>query len=116
MKSSNHLDVHSLLKEAQSSEHKESYRVLEKTKNYRIGVGVRTSAESPSFFLEVIIYRHSTKEHSTLSDIAQQLPLLKNLQERGYLVSCQDEICTVLEMLVPQDSLSTELSYLKATI
>jgi hypothetical protein len=89
---------------------------LEKTKDYRIGVGVRTSAKSSSFFLEVIIYRYSIKELSTMSDIAYQLPLLKNLQKRGYLVSCQDEICTVLEMLVPQDSLPNELSYLKTTI
>jgi hypothetical protein len=116
MSTSNQIDVRSLLKEAQSSEHKESFRVLEKTKDYRIGVGVRISTKSPSFFLEVIIYQHSTKEHLTVSDITQQLPLLKKLQERGYLVSCQDEVCSVLEMTIPRDSLLVELAYLKTSI
>jgi hypothetical protein len=116
MNSSNQIDVHSLLKEAQSSDHKESFRVLEKTKEYRIGMGVRTATHPPSFFLEVIVYRQSPKNGSILSDITQQLPLLKKLQEEGYLVSCQDEGCTVLEMLITRDSLSEELSSLKSFI
>lgn len=111
MEPSNKIDIHSLMEEARSSEDKESYRTLEKTYDYRIGIGVRTATKSLSFFLEVFIYHHSKKD-----DITQQLPLLKKLQERGYLVSCQDETCTVLEILIPQDSLSTELSCLKTIL
>lgn len=116
MRSSNRSNVLSLVKEACSSEHKEAFRVLERTKKYRISLGVRTFAKSLSFFLEVNIYHRLIEEHNTLSDITQQLLLLKKLQKRGYSVSCQDEICTVVEMRVPQDSLSGEVKYLKTII
>jgi len=111
-----YIDVRTLIKEADSSEHKESFHVLERTKMYRIGFGVRTSLKSSSFFLEVSIYSHSINEHNTRSNITQQLPLLKKLQKRGYMISCQDETCTVLEIQVPQNSLSTELKYLKTML
>jgi hypothetical protein len=112
----NQTDVRLLLKEAKSSEHKESYKTLEKTTDYRIGVGVRLSTKSPSFFLEVIVYQHSIKGHFNLSELTQRLPLLKKLQERGYLINCQDEASIVLELMAAQDSLLSELAYLKTSI
>jgi hypothetical protein len=110
------IDIHSLLKEAHASEQKESYRVVKKTKKYRIGIGVRLSAASPSFFLEIIVYNLLTDENWYLSDSFQQVPFLKTLQERGYTISCQEETCTALERILRQDSLSTELLYLKTLL
>jgi hypothetical protein len=105
MTTSNRIDIASLVKTAKNSEQKESYIVVEKTKHYRIGAGVRISASSPSFFLEVIIHRSAT--------IIKHILFIKALQERGYLVSCQEETCTVLELILPPDSLISEVVYLK---
>jgi hypothetical protein len=116
MTPSTQIDITSLLKEANASEQKESYRMVEKTKNYRIGVGVRLSPISPSFFLEIILYHLPAYKNHPLSDPLQQVPFLKRLQERRYTISCQEETCTALERILPQDSLSSELTYLKTLL
>ena len=116
MTSSTKIDIASLLKEASALEQRESYKMVEKTQNYRIGIGVRLSVHSSSFFLELIIYHHSPDEHFPFSDPRQLISFLKTLQERGYVISCQEETCTALERMLPQDLLSNEVSYLKKLI
>jgi hypothetical protein len=104
----NSFDIASLIKEAEHSEQRESYRVLEKTQKYRVGVGVRISATSPSFFLEVVIHSPTT--------FITYIPFMKALQERGYVVSCHEETCTVLELILSRGSLDSEITYLSRVL
>jgi hypothetical protein len=114
MTMSKRIDIASLVKEAERSEQREAYIVVEKTRKYRIGEGVRLSATTPSFFLEVIIHHRSKNRQS--SDFATQILILSALQERGYSVSCQEETCTVLELMLSSDSVVSEVAYLKTML
>jgi hypothetical protein len=116
MVTADQIDYRSLIQEARSSEQKESYRVVEKTKQYRVGIGVRISASSPSFFLEVIVHPLSTNKDTPNSKFTQHLVLLKTLQKQGYSIICQEETCTVLEKISPKESISIELMNLKTTL
>jgi len=50
------IDVQSLLEEARISEHSESYMVLEKNEDIRMGAVARTTPEeTPALFLEVAV-------------------------------------------------------------
>jgi hypothetical protein len=116
MAPANRIDAASLVKEASASEQKESYRLIEKTQSYRIGIGVRLSPRPPSFFLEIIIYHLPVNENPSRSNSQQQRPLFKRLRQRGYVVSCQEETNTALERILPQDSLATEVHFLKSLV
>ena len=81
-----------MLKEAKSSEHNESYTVLEKNNNYRVGAGARLDAASgqPSFFIEVLIYLCSAPPNTELQGLERRVMFAKELQTRGYSFNCQD--------------------------
>ncbi|MFX0198402.1 MAG: hypothetical protein ACFFCW_19965 [Candidatus Hodarchaeota archaeon] len=54
---SKEIDITALQQKADGSEYKESFIVLEKSKNYRVGVSVRfLSPNQPYFFIEVLVY------------------------------------------------------------
>jgi hypothetical protein len=85
------IDTKTLAEEAKASKHKETYRLLEKNQNYRIGVGARAdSPDAPSFFIEVVINLSSGSSEVDLSRLEKSLHCLKMLQAKGYSLTYQD--------------------------
>jgi len=103
------IGIKALLEEAKNSEHKESYRVLERSWNHRIGLGVRLeSSGQPSFFIEALIYLCPNPSKIDLSLLEKNLMFLKELQVRGYSLSCQDDKCIACETIVAPQNLAAE--------
>ena len=114
MKGTELIDVQALQENAKNSEHKESYRVLERSRNYRIGVGARlTSSSQPSFFLETLIYLCPNSSRVDLPLFEKNLMFLRELQARGYSLNCQDS-CISCETTVPPQNLATEYGTIKS--
>jgi len=108
------VDIQALRKEADSSEHKEAYKVLEKSKNYRIGVGVRLeSTNQPSFFLEVLVYLCPNSPQVDISLLQKNVMFLRELQARGYSLVCQDDNCISCETTVSLQNLASEYETVK---
>lgn len=115
MKETRLIDVQALQKEAKNSEHKESYRILERSRNYRIGVGSRlASYGQPSFFVEVLVYLCSDSSEVDLHLLEKKLMLLRELRSRGYSLSCQDDGTISCETNVPLHNLDTECETIKS--
>jgi len=109
------IDVKALLEEAKNSEHKESYRILERNPKYRIGIGIRLeSSGQPSFFIETLVYLCPNPSRIDLSLLEKTLILLKELQARGYSLSCQDDHCISCETTVPPQNLAAEYETIKS--
>lgn len=101
----------SLLKQAKDSEHKEAYQNINKTSNYRIGVGVRVSSapQPPIFFIEIIISLCPNCSKADLEYLERSLKCLKKLQGNNYALTCQDGNSIMCEKLVNEKTLQTEL-------
>jgi len=109
------IDVKALLEEAKNSEHKESYRILERNPKYRIGIGIRLeSSGQPSFFIETLVYLCPNPSKIDLSLLEKTVILLKELQARGYSLSCQDDHCILCETTVPPQNLAAEYETIKS--
>jgi len=117
MKENKPLDTKTLLKEAKNAEHKEAYRTLEKNQNYRIGIGVRlTPPNTPSFFIEILLYLCPNSTNVNLKTIEKNLTCLKALQKRNYTLTCQDDNCISCEKATPIQKLTEEYTTIKALI
>ena len=110
MNATRRINVQALQEAAENSEHKESYLVLAKNRNYRLGVGVRLpSPNHPSFFLEVLVFLYPySSSQVDLSLLEKKLTFLGELQERGYFLSCQNDSSICGEITVPPKNLETE--------
>jgi len=103
------VNTEALIKEARQSEHKESYKVLERRSRYRIGVGARLDASSqPSFFVEVLIYLCEPSSIVLLQDLETKLAFIKELEARGYSLNCEDSSCISCEAILPPARLVSE--------
>ncbi len=115
MKRTKLIDVQALQEEAKNSEYKESYRVLERSRNYRIGLGVRLEpTDQPSFFFEILVYLCPQSSKFDLQVLEKNLMFLKELQVRGYSLSCQDDRCIACETISPPQNLAAEYETIKS--
>jgi hypothetical protein len=109
MKDHSPIDAKLLLKEAEASEHGEAYVTLTRSSNYRIGVGVRiSSSDTPSFFIEIIIYLCLGSVRADLSLLQKSLSCLKRLQARKYSISYQNDNCIICEKTLSIQNLYRE--------
>jgi hypothetical protein len=109
LKKEKQIDPTMLLEKAKESEYKESYMLLEGTKNYRVGVGAEiTPSNNPSFFFEVIVYLCSESDEVDLSILERGLMFLKELEARGFLLSCEDSNCITCQRMVTQEEMAVE--------
>jgi hypothetical protein len=103
------IDPTNLLEEARKSEHRESYMLLAKNKNYRVGVGAEIAASNqPSFFFEILVYLCSGTMKVDLPLLEKALILLKKLQAKGFSLSCQDSNCISCQRTVMAERLVAE--------
>jgi hypothetical protein len=99
------------------SEEKETYKQLEKTKSYRIGVGARSgSCAEPLFFLDVLLMLSDGTEVD-IARLEKIVHLLKAIQARGYTLSYLDGTnCISCEIILPYQKLSQEYSSVKLLV
>ena len=117
MKEAHLIDVKVLKSEAETSEHRESYRVIERSRNYRIGVGARlTPSGQAHYFLEVVIHLCTTPSEVNIALLEKSLTFLKELQARKYSLSCGDDGSISCEADVTPDDLDAEYGAVKAAI
>ena len=93
-----------------SSKDNETYKQLEKTRSYRIGVGARRdSNDEPLFFLEVLFMLSEGTDEVDISRLEKIVQLLKALHARGYALSYLDGTNSIsCEITVPYQKLSQE--------
>lgn len=107
------IDVQSLLEEARISEHSESYMVLEKNEDIRMGTVARTTPEeTPALFLEVAVVLNPG-ETVDLNTLNRKITLLKELEARGYVMSCQDESTICSEVPTTEHSILDDIKTIK---
>ena len=114
----NHIDITSLRKEAEKSEHKEAFRIIKRTQRYRVGVGTRLESEesSPKFFIEVLVHLCSSNSPVELELVERNLVLLKRLAKRGYFLTCEEGSSVSCELTVSSARLAEECEATNAAI
>lgn len=109
MEKINRLNINSLQKEAKVSEHNEAFQILARMQNCRVGVGARfESAETTSFFIEVLLSLCTSDHTVDLNLVERNLHLLKQLEKRGYALSCEDDGTISCEHAISSKNLAAE--------
>jgi hypothetical protein len=109
MKEANKIDINSLQEEAKKSEDKEAFTVLVRTHSYRVGVGARlTAPANPIFFVEIIASLCPSHHAVNLHSLKKNLHTLKQLKERGYMLTCEEDGIVSCELVVPSKDLAAE--------
>ena len=109
MKRKSKVDVNSLQEEAKKSEDKEAFAVLLRTRAYRVGVGARLKTRAdPIFFVEIIARLCPRNHPVNLSSLEKNLNILKQLKERGYHLSCDEDGTISCELAVQSENLVAE--------
>lgn len=117
MKARKTIDAQALREQAKKSEAKESFEVLERRRNCRIGVGVRFESDGvPSFFIEVLIKLCSGLSPLDLGLMVTSISLLQKLKSRGYSLNCEEDGCVSCELAVPPEKLPIELESCKSIV
>jgi len=111
------IDIQALQTDAENSEHKEAYRVLDRSSNYRIGVGARlTPSGQPSFFLEVVVQSCLESSDVDLQLLEKNLMFLKELKARGYSLNCEGDGSISCEVTVSPQNVASEYENIRLTI
>ena len=117
MKTEKTIDTNTLIAEAASSEHKEAYKMLDRSLNYRIGVGARTAPPNhPSFFVEILIHLSRDDNKADLRILERSLACLKELQARNFKTVFQDDNCVSCEAQVSGEKLESEYDLTKSLV
>ncbi len=91
MNQTNPIDIKALAAEAKIAKHKETYQLVEKNQNYRIGIGARADTSNfVSFFVEVIINLSHESADVDLLLLEKALSCLKKLHRKGYALAYED--------------------------
>jgi hypothetical protein len=108
------LDVRNLLEQAQRAEDGEAFKELERTENYRIGVGARAlpPKNTTGIFFELLVPL-LTGPAVDLDLIEGGLQLMRKLSERGYRLSLLDGNCVACEARIEIDRVEAELKAVK---
>jgi hypothetical protein len=109
MKKISRNSIHSLQEEAERSGDNEAFTVLAKIGDCRIGMGARL--ESPrelTFFIEVLVSLCTGYDQVNLNIIERKLSLLKRLNQKGYVLECEEDGCVSCELTVQSKGLTAE--------
>jgi hypothetical protein len=111
------IDIQALQKDAENSEHGEAYGVLDRSSNYRIGVGARlTPSGQPLFFLEVVVQSCVESSEVDLQLLEKSLVFLKELKARGYTLNCEGDGSISCEVTVSPHNIASEYETIRLTI
>jgi hypothetical protein len=105
----NKINTHFLQEEAKKSEDKEAFTVLARMPRYRVGVGARLeSPEQTIFFVEIIVSLCAGHHILNVDSLEKSLVTLRQLKERGYVLTCEEDGTVSCELTVPSKSLTVE--------
>jgi hypothetical protein len=111
------IDIQALQKDAENSEHGEAYGVLDRSSNYRIGVGARlTPSGQPLFFLEVVVQSCLESSEVDLQLLEKSLVFLKELKARGYTLNCEGDGSISCEVTVSPRNIASEYETIRLAI
>lgn len=109
MREANKINTQSLQEEAKKSKDKEAFTVLARMRNCRFGVGARLeSSAKPIFFIEIIASLCANHHVVNLNFLEKNLLILKQLKERGYVLTCEEDGTVSCELIVPPENLTLE--------
>lgn len=109
MRKANKINIHFLQEEAKKSEDKEAFTVLARIPNCRVGVGARLeSPEQTVFFVEIIVSLCAGHHVVNLDFLEKNLAILRQLKERGYVLTCEGDGTVSCELAVPSKNLTAE--------
>ncbi len=109
MNTRNRIDLHSLTEQASKSAEHEAFQTLVTTQHYRIGIGATAGSNGNyKFFIEALISLCKGLNSVDLSFIQKQLLLLRQLKERGYSLSCNEDGCISCELTINQENAVNE--------
>ena len=109
MNAADEISIYTLQEEAKKSDDSESFRALAKISNCRIGIGARVeSPKNPSFFREVLVSLCIGHDPVDLDLIERKLSLLKRLEQKGYVLNCEEDGCVSCELTVQSKDLIAE--------
>ena len=109
MRKTNKIDTYCLQEEAKKSEDKEAFVVLARMRNCRVGVGARLESPSkPIFFVEIIANLCTDHHALNLDSLENSLLTLRKLEEKGYVLTCEDDGSVSCELAVPSENLTLE--------
>jgi len=115
LKETKSIDATALQNEAKKSEHRESYMLLERKRNYRAGVGAEIAPSGqPTFFFEILVNLCSDFSMVDLSLLERSLVFLKDLKARGYSMSCQDDNFVSCQKAVTSENLAGEYKTIRS--
>jgi hypothetical protein len=105
LRSADEIDTESLVRKAESSKHNESYQQLWEGGGLRIGAGVRVANRGkPVFFLEAVIpFCQGPKVD--LDRMEKMLEILRELEEEGFSLTCQNDMSFNCELVIRKDDL-----------
>jgi predicted Zn-ribbon and HTH transcriptional regulator len=113
MAQKNPINAEELLEIAEKSTDKESYRVIHKTQQYRIGTGARLTSPDPSFFIEVIINLSDETKKVDLNELEKITRILRTLQTNKYTLNYEDDNCIQCETTKSSQELNQEYLSIK---
>jgi hypothetical protein len=119
MKTSKQVNAKDLLMQAKASEHKEAYQLVNKTVNYRVGIGARiplSPTQPPTFFVEVIINMCPACSKVDLAVLERALVCLKTLEQNGYTLTSQDSNSILCEKPATEQTLQEDLEEAKGIV
>jgi hypothetical protein len=109
MRDANKINIHLLQEEAKKSEDKEAFTVLARMPNCRVGAGARLkSPEQTIFFVEIIVNLCAGHHVVNLDFLEKNLAILRQLKERGYVLTCEEDGTVSCEFAVPSENLTAE--------
>jgi hypothetical protein len=116
MTTSNKINLKELQQIDEDSADRETYQSLDKTKNYRIGVGARAISPRPSFFVEVIVNLSDESKRVDLPRLERVLRFLKELEARDYSLFYESDNCVSCETKKDSGDINHEYSAIKTLI
>jgi hypothetical protein len=112
------INTKTLLKTAESSEDNEAYQPIAKTEQCRVGIGARLPlpAQTPTFFVEIVVNMCPACTKADLNFLERALNVLKALEQKGYMLTCQDGNSILCEKTATEQNLQGELEEAKSIV
>ncbi len=109
MNKDNGIDLSLLKEDAGKSDNHEAFQVLTALRNCRIGVGTALdSSGNYTFFIEALVSLSKGLHKVNLASIDENLRVLRQLEEKGYTLACEEDGCITAELTISEEDFVEE--------
>lgn len=103
------IDTSRLKKKANVTGLGEVYETLERSKEYRVGAGIRAvSSKKPKFFLEAVISLCREESGVEIEKLRSKLDIFEEFQKSGYSLRCESDNTVICEKSIKESELEEE--------